>query len=168
MGAVAAVWGIAGVLVLLGDAVYRLAPHALELTERSLSGLEVVALVGWVLTAGYAEGYRGFQKQFSPRVVARARHLARHPRPLHVMLAPLFCMGHFHATRKRLITSWVLTVAIVGFVVLVRHLAAPWRGIVDAGVIVGLSWGIVSIGVFTVRALRGAAMPVAPDVPATS
>lgn len=166
-GALGAVWGIAGVLLLLGDAVYGLAPHALELADRSLSIVELVALVGWIVTAAYVEGYRGFQRQFSPRVVARALHLAQNPRVLHVVLAPLYCMGHFHATRKRLITSWILTAAIVGFVVVVRDLPSPWRGIVDAGVVVGLSWGILSIVAFTVRALRGLAMPVAPDVPAT-
>ena len=164
-GALAAVWGVAGVLLLLGDAVYRLLPQALDLADQPMTGLEIAALVGWIVVAGFAEGYRGFHLQFSPRVVARARHLAEHPRALHVALAPLFCMGHFHATRKRLITSWILTVMIVGFVVLVRLLPPPWRGIVDAGVVVGLACGILSILYFAVRALKGGTMPVAPDVP---
>jgi len=165
MGAFAAVWGVVGVLLLLGNAVYRLLPQSLDLTDQPLSGLEIAVLVAWIIVAGFAEGYRGFHLQFSPRVVARARHLAEHPRALHVAFAPLFCMGHFHATRKRLVTSWILTFMIVGFVVLVRLLAPPWRGIVDAGVVVGLTCGILSIIYFVVCALRGGAIPVAPDVP---
>jgi hypothetical protein len=54
---------------------------------------------------------------------------------------------------------------IVALVLLVRQLPQPWRGIVDAGVVVGLTWGALAITYFTVRALQGAAMPVPPDVP---
>jgi hypothetical protein len=161
----ASVWGIAGVVLVLGDAVYRLLPIALELKDHALSVVESVMLVGWLAVTSYAEGYRGFQKQFAPRVVARALHLGAHPRPLHVALAPLYCMGLFHATRRRLVTSWVLTLAIIALVLLVRELAQPWRGIVDTGVVVGLTWGVCAIGVFTVLALRGDPMPVPPDVP---
>jgi hypothetical protein len=163
----AGVWGIAGVLLLLGDAVYRLLPVALELGEHVLSAAQVAILVGWIATAAFAEGYRGFQKQFSPRVVARAVHLGAHPRPLHVVLAPLYCMGLLHATRRRLVTSWTLTLAIVALVLFVRQLPQPWRGIVDAGVVVGLTWGACAIIVYTLRALRGHVMPVPPDVPPT-
>lgn len=162
----AGAWGIAGVGALLVEAVVRLVPVARGVVATKLSTLELVILVGWVLIGGYAEGYRGFHKQFSPRVVARALHLGEHPRPLYVVLAPLYCMGLLHATRRRVITSWTLTLGIVLVVLLVRQLAHPWRGIVDAGVVVGLSWGVGSIAYFTVQALRGCAMPVPPDVPA--
>jgi hypothetical protein len=163
----AGVWGIGGVLLLLGDAVYRLLPVALELRGRALSLVEVVVLVGWLAVAGYAEGYRGFQTQFSPRVVARAIYLGEHPRPLYVVLAPLYCIGLVHATRRRMITSWTLTVTIVALVLLVRELPQPWRGIVDAGVVVGLTWGAFALAYFTARALRGASMPVPPDLPSS-
>jgi hypothetical protein len=152
-------------MLLLGDAVYRLLPVALELRRYSLSSVELAALVGWIAMAAYAEGYRGFQKKFSPRVVARALHLGAHPRPLHIVLAPLYCMGLLHATRRRLVASWTLTLAIVALVLLVRQLPQPWRGSVDAGVVVGLTWGVLAISYFTVRAIQGVAMPVPPDVP---
>jgi hypothetical protein len=163
----AGVWGIAGVLLLLGDAVYRLLPVALEIRRHPLTIVEVAALVAWLAMIAYAEGYRGFQKRFSPRVVARALHLGAHPRLVYTVFAPLYCMGLVHATRRRLVASWTLVLAIVGLVLLVRKLPQPWRGIIDAGVIVGLTWGAVAIVYFTVRAVRGASMPVPPDVPST-
>lgn len=164
----AAAWGIAGVTALLVQAIVRLAPRALELVELPLGPLELAVLAGWIVMSAYLEGHRGFHKQFSPRVIARAQHLTAYPRPLHVALAPLYCMGLVHATRKRLVISWTLTTAIVAVVILVRHVAQPWRGIIDAGVVIGLGWGLVSIAYFAVRALRGAVMPVAPEVPTTA
>lgn len=158
-------WGVIGVLALLGDALYRLTPNALDLATRSLEALEIAVLVGWILFNGYSEGYRAFHRQFSPRVVARARTLDVAPRPLFVALAPLYCMGLFHTTRRQLIVSWVVTVAIIGIVIVVRMLEQPWRGIVDAGVVVGLTWGAASIVYFTVRSFAGHAMPVDPELP---
>jgi hypothetical protein len=141
----AGTWGIVGVLVLLAEAMYRLTPKAIELRECPLSSSQWVALVGWVAFNAYSEGYRGFHQNFSPRVIVRAQHLAAHPRPLFVALAPLYCMGLIHATRRRLIVSWSLTIGIIVLVTLVRQLAQPWRGIVDAGVVVGLAIGSASI-----------------------
>jgi len=161
-----ALWGIIGVVAILAKAVARLLPFALELAEYALAPLEVVSLIAWIAIMAVAEGYRGFHRQFSPRVVARAVHLGAHPKGWLVALAPLYCIGLVHATRRRLITSWVLTVAIIGLVIGVRQLAQPWRGIVDSGVVVGLAIGIGSILYFAVRAARGHAMPVPPDVPA--
>lgn len=161
----AGLWGILGVVALLGEAIVRLLPLAVDLLGRSLSAIELAVLVAWVLAMTLAEGYRGFHLQFSPRVVARALHLEAHKRPLHVVLAPLYCMGLVHATRRRLITSWLLTIGIVAIVLLVRRLPQPWRGIIDAGVVAGLSCGVLSILYFTVRGLCEAPMPVAADVP---
>ena len=54
--------------------------------------------------------------------------------------------------------------AVVGFVVLLRFTPQPWRGIVDAGVVVGLSWGVVTILVYWTRAARGSELPVPAEV----
>lgn len=162
----AGLWGIAGVLALLGQAIYRLTPMALDLVDYDLDLVELGALGAWAAFNGYAEGYRGFHKKFSPRVVARALHLSVHPRPGFVAIAPLYCIGLFHATRARLIVSWSVTVGIIGLVVLVRQLAQPWRGIIDAGVVIGLTWGVASILYHAGRAVTGHAMPVPADTPA--
>lgn len=162
-----ALWGIGGVVAILGKAIARLVPYALDLVDYALSPLQIAILVAWIAMMAFAEGWRGFHRQFSPRVVARALHLeaARRPRWV-VALAPLYCMGLVHATRRRLVISWILTLGIVVLVLGVRHLAQPWRGIVDAGVVVGLGIGTLSIAYFTLRAARGHSMPIAPEVPA--
>jgi hypothetical protein len=160
------VWGIAGVAALLVQAIVRLTPLAIEPFEAGMLGaFHLVLLAGWVLFSAYTEGYRAFQKQFTPRVVARAQYLSAHPRLVHAILAPAFCMGFFHATRKRLIVSWVVTLSIIGLIVAVKMLAQPWRGIIDAGVVLALAWGVIALAYFTARALAGHRMPVPPDVP---
>ena len=55
-------------------------------------------------------------------------------------------MGLFHATKKRKIVSWSVSLGVGTIVALVKRLPYPWRNIVDAGVICGLTWGSVSIG----------------------
>jgi hypothetical protein len=160
----AGIWGLAGVLAILAQAILKLVPFALELRDLDLAGAELAILGLWIAIAVYAEGVRGFHRQFSPRVVARAMHLSRGASTVDLVLAPLFCMGLIHATRRRLIVSWVLTLAIAAVVMFVRRLSQPWRGIVDAGVVIGLSIGVVSIIYYSVRAVRGHAMPVPADV----
>lgn len=153
-GALAATWGVVGVVLLLARGIARLVPHALELRHVALSFVSGAALVGWIVFMAYAEGYRGFQHGFSPRVVARASELARQPTLVRGLLAPFYCMSLFAAERRRMIVSWCLLVMIIGLIVGVSHLAQPWRGIIDAGVVVGLTWGLLALVVFAVRALR--------------
>ena len=149
-------WGVLGVVILVGQALLRLVPLAVEPIQKDqLNTWQWGLFVGWGLFNAYAEGYRGFHKAFSPRVVARAFHLARHPRPLHVLFAPLFCMALFHARRKNLVIAWTLCSFIVLAIVAIRRLPQPWRGIVDVGVVTGLSVGLLSLLFFFVQALRG-------------
>jgi len=54
-------------------------------------------------------------------------------------------MGLFHATKKRMIISWSVSTGVALIVAAVKRLPYPWRNIVDAGVVVGLSWGSISI-----------------------
>lgn len=159
------VWGVLGFAALIGRAIYALTPLAIAAVRMPLEAVHWIALVAWVGFMLYSEGYRGFQKKVAPRVVARAAHLTAHPRPVFVALAPLYVMGLIHATRRRLITSWIVLAGIVGLVLAVRALAQPWRGIVDAGVVLGLGWGLVALAVQLVRGLQGKPMAASPDVP---
>lgn len=162
-----AVWGVLGFSLLLVRAIWSLTPLALEpLLSGSLSTLQGGLYVLWVGFMAYSEGYRGFQRKVAPRVAVRAMYAATHPRPVLVALAPLFCMGLFHATRKRLIVSWIVLVGVVTMVVLVRYLDQPWRGIVDGGVVVGLLWGLIAIVWYFARSLMGRPPAVSPEVPA--
>jgi len=160
-----AFWGLAGVVLLLGSAVYRLTPLAVEAFSYPWSWYHWLSFLLILLFMAYAEGYRAFQQAFSPRVAARARYLRDHPNLLHTLLAPLFCMAYFHAPRRRQITSLSVTAGIIILVVLVRFLSQPWRGIIDGGVVVGLAWGLVSLAIFGYQAFTAEDFPYSPEVP---
>jgi hypothetical protein len=168
MGAVGAAWGVAGVFALIGWAVFRLSQVAAGAFAHTLGARHWVFLVTFLLFMLVSEGYRGFQKNFAPRVAARARHLRDHPRAGHVLLAPLFCMSYFHATPRRLLGAYGLTAMIVVLVVGVRRLPQPWHGLVDVGVAAGLMWGLVALVVFTYRAFGTEGFSVSPEVPRPS
>jgi hypothetical protein len=165
LGPLAAAWGIAGVSALLATAILRLAPVAADALSSPLGLVHWLALSGWVAAMAYTEGYRGFQLAFSPRVAARAQHLSRHPTVARALLAPLFCMAYFAAPLTRRLVSMGVTTAVVVLVVAMRFVPQPWRGIVDAGVIVGLLWGLVSLWVFTARAFAGTGFDHPAEVP---
>ena len=158
-------WGILGCCAIFVRAIWTLTPVALHPIEQGMTTLQWVAWSGWVVFMIYSEGYRGIHLKFAPRVVVRALHLGRRPRLLHVLFAPLFCMGLFHATRKRLIVSWCVIGGITLLVIGVRQLAQPWRGIVDAGVVIGLVLGAVSILYHTARGFCGHEPAISPDLP---
>jgi hypothetical protein len=165
LGAIAAIWGFLGICLLFGSAIYRLGAMALELSPADFSWYHWGALAISLGFMGFAEGYRGFQQNFSPRVAARIRYLSHNVTPVRVLLAPLFCMGFFHAQRRRQIITFCLTGGIVVLVLLVRLLEQPWRGIVDAGVVLGLTWGIVSLAAFTVQAFVDKRFDYSPETP---
>ena len=162
-------WGIGGVLTLLLTAIIRLSPMAVELQDYSLNAMQWAALLIFVPYMIWAEGYRGFHQNFAPRLIVRANYLKNHPRPVHVILAPLFCMGYIHATRRRQLMSIGLTAMIISFVLIVRLLPQPWRGIVDAGVVLGLLIGVASILFFLVQSfLRPERMTFPAELPVAS
>lgn len=159
-------WGVLGFLAILAQAIVRLFPLAMEpISQGILSPWQWGLLIVSIVFNGYFEGYRGFHQQAAPRVVARGLALTDSRSRLHHLLAPFFCMSLFHATRKRLIVSWCLYVGIVLLIVIVRMLPQPWRGIVDAGVVVGLTMGAFSVLWFLVRAAQGHHPGVAAELP---
>jgi len=141
-------WAAGGLACILSKSVARILPTALEPFRQGATPLTPLQLALYGLTClffAYAEGYKGFQKKFAPMVVARAFALRATSRPLNALLGPFYAMGLFHATRKRKILSWSLAVGVAVVVAAVKRLPYPWRSVLDAGVVVGLSWGIMSI-----------------------
>lgn len=163
-GWIGALWGLGGVGLLLGFAIYRLTPLGLEAVRSELSTLQWVALVGFTIFMLYSEAWKGFQKAFSPRVAARCRHLRDHATPWRVLLAPFFAMAYFAAPRRRRIASYALTTGVILLVILVQQLDQPWRGIVDVGVVLGLTWGLVATVVYWVLAMTRETFPHDPEV----
>ena len=160
-----AVWGVGGVLLLLSQALWRLTPLALEALRSELAVWQWVVTAVWIVAMAHAEGYRGFHRRFSPRLVARAQHLAEHPTALRVALAPAYCMSLFGASRRGMLVARLLLGGIIVLVIMVRMLEQPWRGIIDAGVVVGLAIGTLSILYYSARAAAGREPAVPPDLP---
>ena len=160
-----AYWGIAGVLLLLGSAICRLTPLAIDAFSYDWAWYHWLSSTFLIFFMAYAEGYRAFQKGFSPRVAARARYLRDHRNMLHTVLAPLFCMAYFHAPKRRQITSISVTAGIIILVILVRLLDQPWRGIIDGSVVIGLAWGFLSLLVFGYQAFTLEHFAYSPEVP---
>ena len=152
LGTLAATWGIAGVLLLIGAGMARLTRFGLAAFDYPLQMRHWAFFVVFLLFMLISEGYRGFQKSFAPRVAARARELQLDPHPLQAFLAPLVCMGFIYATPRRMLRSYGLAGAIVIFVLIVRQLAQPWRGLVDLGVAAGLFWGVVALVTYSYQA----------------
>ncbi len=161
---VAAVWGVGGATTLLGFAVARMLTQCIDATNYQLNALHIVVLVAWTFFMAYSEGYRGFQRGYSPRVAARALYLRQHCTTLRLLLAPLFCMGFFHAPLRRRITVVVLIVVISLLVILFRQLPQPWRGVLDFGVAVGLTWGIVATLIYFFKYIAVDDVPLKADV----
>lgn len=160
-------WGVVGVLAVLGNAIRRLLPIALEPFKLgNFTPLLWAQYVGFSLFMAYAEGYKGFHLKFSPLVVRRAYTLGRKSPWYHKLFAAPYSMGLFHASRKRQVVSWGLAIGIFGLIKLVKGLAYPYRSIVDAGVVVGLSMGATSIAGHYGASLFGGKLPdIDPALP---
>lgn len=153
-GRIAYFWGLAGILALLLEAAFSLGSRGVTAVAGGLDPLQATTLV--LLTAGflYAEGVRGFQERWVPRVVGRLGGLRREAPLLRRLLAPLHAMGLVANPRGVLLRAWLGVAAIVTAVLIVRAFPEPWRGIVDLAVAIALLWGAGALLVQAVRASR--------------
>lgn len=151
---IGALWGVGGVVALLAYAVWRLSHHAFELLEFQLSPALITILIMWCVFMIYTEGYQTFGRRFAPRIVARAQYIVRHATWPMIILAPLYCIGYFGTSKNRMITSYIVIALIAGMVAAVSFVPQPWRGIIDAGVILGLLVGIGYLLLYTYYALH--------------
>ena len=164
-GIIGAVWAVTGFSLVLLFAISRLGAISLDSLNHDLQWFHWIALVFSVVFMAYSEGYKGFQLKFSPRFSARCYHLRQQPTTLHVILAPLFCMGFFHTTRSRKIATFVLTFMILCFIQLAHLLPQPWRGVLDFGVVTGLVWGLTSLYYFLIKAFSSAPFDHCAELP---
>lgn len=165
LGVVAATWGLIGWSATLAFAIVRLGITAIEALGGDLNSLQLAALVANTGAFAWAEGYRGFQKRFSPRAAARILYLRRHAGVGTAVLAPLFCIGFFGVTPRIWRMTWIGAGLILLAIIVVHQLPQPWRGIVDVGVVIGLAWGLVSFVAMSGQALVQGRYPVPPEVP---
>jgi hypothetical protein len=160
-------WGVFQVVALFGNAIRRLFPIAMEPFKQSvqLSPIQYIAYFTWIAFMIRAEGYEGFQKKFSPLLIKRAFLLNQNKTFLRCLLAGPYVMGLFGATKKRMIISWAVSVGVFGLVTVVKFLPYPYRSIVDAGVVAGLSYGTGATLFFFIRGLLGYYPEVDPCLP---
>ena len=64
-----------------------------------------------------------------------------------------------------MIVSYAVTSGIVLLILAVRLLPQPWHGIVDLGVVAGLSWGLAAIVLYGIHALTAHAFAHPADTP---
>ena len=164
LGIVAAIWGAAGLVALLGFAIFRLAGVVSQGLEHAWGWQHIAVAAANAAFMAWSEGYRGFQQSFSPRTAARVKWLAQHASAVQALLAPLFVMGYFGTTRRRMIGAYLLTGFILLAIVAIQWLAQPWRAALDVGVVVGLAWGLASFAAALWRTLTTAGFAVSPEV----
>lgn len=143
-GILAASWALAGFLLLLSKAIVALSLVTWQALSYPLSPLHWLALLANVVFMAWSEGYKGFQQGFSPRFARRAKFLMHSGNIVERLLAPLYCMHFFNAPRRRMVVSYALLLMILAFIFMFSLIPQPWRGILDAGVVVGLVWGLLS------------------------
>ena len=153
LGTIGTLWGVGGAVTLLGFALTRMTKPMLEAFSGDFElGIWHYVVGGlWVIFMGYSEGYKGFQKGYSPRVASRALYLRDRCTWGRLLLAPLFCLGFINSTKRRRIVVFAILTVITLIVVLFKYIPQPWRGVLDLGVVVGLSWGIIATLVFLVK-----------------
>ena len=145
MRGLAVVWALVGVVVMLAFAVWRLSAYAISALDSDLTLVQIILLVAFSMFMAYSEGYKGFYLNFAPRFAARVKYVYREGRVIELVLSPFFCFGYFGTTHTKQIVSIILTLGLIMLVVLMRYVPQPWRGIVDVGVVIGLTLGIFSI-----------------------
>ena len=145
LGALGAIWGLGGTILLLLSAIV----HALGLSSMALfyglSGLHWLALAGAVVIIAYTAGCRALQRLWVPRVTDRTLYLQWHWTPLRLILAPLYCMSLFHASAKSLFFGWATIASVALLMIALHQLAQPWSGIIASGVLAGLAWGLAAL-----------------------
>lgn len=148
-------WAIGGFSALMLWAIWRLSQVAVAGLARPLEWPHWLLLLANSGFMAYSEGYRGFQLAYSPRLAGRVARIRDAGSRLDCLLAPLYAMGFYDAPRRRLIVTYLVTAAILVLIALFHQINQPWRGILDVGVVIGLSWGLTATWFHLAQQLAG-------------
>jgi hypothetical protein len=164
LGTFAALWGLLGVLFNLGYAVYRVVPYSVAAFQMPLKWYHWIVMVAFALQMLYSEAYKGFHLKFCPRVTARMRYLRHHFNWRDALLAPIFCVGYYNASKRTKIVAYGIFIFVFVIVRLMQFIPQPWRGVIDVGVVVGLSAGMLSLIYHAIWAFSDKPFPFSADV----
>ncbi len=148
-------WAIGGFSALILWAMWRLSAVAVEGLDRPLDWSHWLLLLLNAIFMAYSEGYRGFQLGYSPRLARRVVRIRDAGSALDCALAPLYAMGFYDAPRHRLLVTYLVTAGIIVLIIIFHQLDQPWRGILDAGVVIGLGWGLIATWLHLAQQLSG-------------
>lgn len=156
-------WAVIALSAALLEAIYRLGARAASVIFAGLSAQQWVWLLVIVALFVWAEGVRALHGRFVPGVLERLPVLS--PFPLAIVLAPFEALGLLKAPAKTRLRALATVAAIVAAVLVVRQLPEPWRAMIDAGVAVALSVGVVSLLVRSLSQTRQSDAVPAPERP---
>lgn len=166
-----ALYAFLSMAFVLFGAVAGVTTAGLRVREQHISVLQRMALVVNLIFFVLVEGYLGFHRSWAPVTARRcflAGFAAKVPRSASsgcaALFAPLFAMGFFFASKRRLVISYVLTAFVVGVVMALKRCPSPWHEIIDCGVGAGLGVGTLSFCYFFVKCMCDGLLP--PDVDA--
>jgi len=148
------IYSIGGIIAIFSSAIFRLYPHVKEGFSYQFSTLNWIVMIAYLIIMIVGKGYFALYRSFVPRVINRSKILIAEGKLLDRLLAPLYCMGFFKAPIKRLIISYAMLSFIITFISSASRISQPWRGIIDLGVIVGLSIGIISLLFLGIKELK--------------
>ncbi|MFL2859727.1 MAG: hypothetical protein ACJ0BW_03170 [Pontiellaceae bacterium] len=144
LGIVGYTWGFIVISYFILHGLSCVFTYAIELNINDLNWYELTSLIIIVILLTYSEGYKGFQKSFSPRTARRLNSIMLKPTIFRVIFSPLISMGFIESSRKLKYISYGITIMIITFIILIENLSNPWRAIIDFGVLIGLGWGLIS------------------------
>ncbi len=158
-----AIWGVIQVLMILLNAIRRLKDRAfLPLRKKDLTTAQWILYSTSIVGMMYKEGYEAFQLKWAPLVVKRAFMLSGPDQSLtvaNILFTGPYAMGMFSATTNRMIVSWSVTIGIMVLAQAVQKMPYPYRNIVDAGVVAGLSYGCMALLWATIYAVLHGTLP---------
>lgn len=138
-------WAVAGLVLLLGSAVFRLGGRGIEAIAGGLTPLEWLALLLVTVVFVVGEGYFALARKWVPRTLGRAAGLRSESRLLPRLLAPFHAMGLVFVPWRTALRHWAGVAAIIVAVLIVRAFPDPWRGIVDFAVAAALAVGVIAL-----------------------
>jgi hypothetical protein len=151
MGLLGSLWGLGGILAVIGYAVFRLGQRAARIPSYELTWYHWTGLVLIAVGLVYVKAYRAFYRRLAPWIADRAGQVRRHPNALRVLLAPFYCMGYFDVDVRTQLRMIFITLAMALLIMIVPFIPEPWRAILDLGIAVALGLGFAFILAATLK-----------------